>query len=348
MEAPDLRNNTFENSADPYPNEPEKFPEAAFQAFALKLTEKDQEGHRRDDQNRVTRYLGEFADRLAPIAGVKHVVLFAEGAAGGSELVTVGKMHARFQAAGVILDAVELDGMAVPNFTSSGGRLEEGPYHRQLSSDNDKSASLYTLALETGGTVTKHGDINEGLRALHDMQSVTYILAFRPKPSGKEHNAISVRVKGQRFGTTVTYRRGYSTKVNASRSDGLFLADVLMNDIPQRGVTLDVAVKSETEAATVMASVPGPELLAHATTGNEVLVDMFLYVFNDRDFVVGWSYWRLKLDVEKGRDFLAANPYSVQQRFDLVSGRYSAKALMRFVGADVAGFQRTDFEVAAN
>jgi len=348
-QVPDPKNHNFENTENMYPNEPEKFPEATYQAFALKWTEQNEETHRRDGQNHATNFLGELADRLAPISGVKHVVYFSEGANGGADLETVHRMHARFQAAGVILDAVELDGMYVPGFRDGGGRLMETPYHRELSPDNDKSASLYTLALETGGSVTKHGDIHEGLRALRDMQSVTYMLAFRPKPTRKVHNAISVKVRNQRFGTTVTYRRGFTTKPSADRSDGLFLADVLMNDIPQRGVTLDLDVKSEKLNATVVASVPGAELLARGSDGKDVLVDMFLYVFDDRDFVVGWGYWRLKVDVEKGRDFLAANPYTVQQRFDLVRGRYAAKALMRFVGAgDVTGFQRADFEVAAN
>lgn len=301
-----------------------------------------------DEQGRAAIHLGALADRLAPISGVKHVVLFAAGSGISANTTFAVQMHERFKAAGVILDAVELDGLRVPDFREPESRVDTNMYAAPtLTPVSDLTDPLYTLALGTGGSVARHGDIAEGLRYLRDIQGVTYVLGFHPPATGKKENDIKVRVRDQPLGTTVTYRRGYSTEVRGDRGDGLFLADVLMNDIQQRGLTIDLNVARDAGGAKVVANVPGHELLAHGTQGQNLLVDVFLYVFDANDQVAAWGFWRLSLDLEKGRDFLAANPYTVQKWFTLPSGRYSAKALLRFAGSDVTGFQRADFQIAA-
>ena len=341
-ELPDQAN-PFANAANPFP----RSAGAALAGAALAFEARVNERKRRDDQNLVANDLADLADRLSVINGVKHVVLLAEGEPGGADLMAASRMHAHFHAAGVILDAVELDGMYVPELSSSSGRGSQvaAGMAALLSRHDDKVASLYTLALPTGGEVTKHGDPAAGLRHLRKMQSVTYVLGFNPPAKQKKNNGISVRVRGQRFGTTVNYRRGYSAESNGDHGDGLFLADVMMNDIAQRGLTLDLGVQRDVGHATIVASVPGRELVAYAGETNQVLVDAFLYVFDENDLVAGWSYWQLRIDLDKGREFLEANPYAIRQEYDLPSGHYSAKALFRFVGSDVTGFQRTDFEI---
>ncbi len=316
-------------------------------AAALRYQRKVNHQFRVDEQGRLATHLGELADRLAPISGVKHVVLLTEGSGISATPHFAVKMHERFQAAGVILDAVELNGLRVSSFRPAEETATDIYSAPTAAPGTDLVDPLYTLALGTGGTVSTHGDIAEGLRLLRDLQSVTYVLSFRPPETKKSENSISVRVRGQSFGTTVTYRKGYSTTPRGDRGDGLFLADVLMNDIPQRGITVNLNVASGTAGAKVVASVPGAELLAQEITGQPLLVDVFLYVFDERDQVAAWSYWRLSLDLEKGRDFLAANPYELQKLYPLHVGRYSAKALLRFAGSDITGFQRSDFQIAA-
>lgn len=320
-------------------------PEAAFQTMSMELERKVNEEHRRDDQNLVTVRLGDMAERLAAISGLKRVILIADGAAGGADRGSVTIMHRRFRAAGVILDAVELDANTVP--TSFGPQIKVNtPRSRFMLPENDKTASLYALALETGGTVTKHADIADGLRSLRDMHRMTYVLGFTPPADQKDDNTISVRVPGQPFGTTVNHRPGYSTRPPGDRGDALFLADVLMNDIPQRGLTLDLRLDRDAKGATLRASVPGRELLSIGADRNAAMLDVIIYVFDEKGSAVGWGYSRLSLDLAKGRQFLESNPYTLRQRFELGSGKYSAKALLRVVGTDIAGFQRSDFEVA--
>lgn len=294
---------------------------------------------------RAAEYLGLLADSLAAINGMKHVILFAEGGRRMAEPKSAARMHAKFQAASVILDAVELEGMVIPGFGDVESREMSTTFRKQM----ERSDALYALALGTGGTVTQHSDIVAGLRLLREIQGLTYILAFRPPRTARDHNDISVKVKNQPFGTTVTYRRGYSTSgARPKRNESLFLADVMANDVPQRGLTLDVRVAPVDAGTNVILSVPGRELLAREVDGPQAEVDVFLYVFNDRNVVVEWAYWRLMIDLEKGRTYLEDFPYEIERIFStLGGGRHTAKALIRFVNSDVIAFQRTDFEIAA-
>ena len=321
-------------------------PEASFQTMSMEREREVNERHRRDDQSTLASLLGDMADRLAPISGVKHVILLSDGSSGGADRGSVVLMHRRFRAAGVILDAVELDANTVPGSFGPNVRVNS-PKTRFLLPENDKTASLYDLAIETGGTVAKHADIAAGLRSLREMQSVTYVLGFTPPPSQKSDNTIAVHVRGQPFGTTVNHRLGYSTVSKGDRGDALFLADVLMNDIPQRGLTLGLKVDRAASGATLEASIPGRELLAYGGEKSAELLDVILYVFDEKGAVAGWGYSRLRLDLAKGREFLEANPYTMRERFALGAGKYSAKALLRLAGTDIAGFQRSDFEVSS-
>lgn len=318
---------------------------AAANDFQSRLTEQI----RSDAEMRAAKHLGSLAEKLAPINGVKHVILFAEGNRRSADPRTAALMHQKFHASGVILDAVELDSMRIHGQIDAERRTDGSLWANPTSSmPLDRSEPLYTLSLGTGGTVAKHSDISDGLRLLREIQGVTYVLGFRPPKTDKKHNDIKVKVKKQPFGTTVTYRMGYTTGKQINRNEGLFLADVMLNDIPQRGLTLDVQVQPIQRGAKVLVRVPGPELLAREVDGPVTDVDVFLYVFDQRDVVAAWSYWRLNIDLEKGREFLAANPYEIQRLFALTPGQYTVKALLRFRNTDVTGFQRADFVLAAS
>lgn len=322
------------------------FPTAA-SMFAAAAEDKEREileQHRLDEQGRVTVQLATLADRLAPISGVKHVVFLSEGSPGGADHRQAREMYKRFHAAGVIFDAVAIDAIDVPNFQPASA-FAIRPKPRQLWPENDKRASLYVLALETGGTVTKHGNIANALRELRAMQSVTYVLGFTPPSDQKSHNSVVVNVRGQPFATSVHYRRGYSPTQRRGRGDAIFLADVLLNDIAQRGLTLDLDVQQSKGEITVVASVPGRELLARGNDQENALLDVFFYVFDDQGVPTAWAYSQLRLDLTKGREFLESSPYTIRKTFSLASGKYTAKALVRVPDTDVAGFQKSDFEI---
>jgi VWFA-related protein len=335
------------------------------------------EADRRTRQRELSlQNLGLLARSLAPLAGVKHVVLLSPGMTiedpqGAFSPTTVGdfaaseapllqadgspspfaktaspfsktvvggnaypmslikQVHAEYRAAGVILNAVNF-GNSAPWRTSNSSTMLVDP-----------SRLLKDLTTDTGGVVTQN------LTSLRDMESVTYVLGFRPPPSKKKENSIGVKVKNAPFGAVIRHRRSYSTEPRPMGADDeIFLADVIVNDIPQSGMTLDLDVQAKPQQATLVAQVPGIELLTHGKNGSTVM-DVFFYVFDERDVVTTWKHVRVGLDHEKGREFLSANQYSLQQAFRLPPGKYSAKTLMRVVGTDITAFQREEFVVPA-
>ncbi|HKR66977.1 MAG TPA: VWA domain-containing protein, partial [Thermoanaerobaculia bacterium] len=122
-------------------------PAAEFAQRAIKKMNAIEEERRDDDQDRMARHLGELADRLASISGVKHVAFLGEGMTKGANEFYATRMHERFQAAGVILDAIDLDGMRVPDYQTFGaGARASADMGRYLHPLHDKSSSLYMLA----------------------------------------------------------------------------------------------------------------------------------------------------------------------------------------------------------
>jgi hypothetical protein len=156
-----------------------------------------------------------------------------------------------------------------------------------------------------------------------------------------------VRVKNLPIGTIVRYRPGYGAEPahGAGSGDALVIADTLMNDIAQEGITVDLEVTRKSASTELAAVMPGPELLALSGAG-PVLLDVFFYLFDDRHLVADWHYARIALDREKGREYLSANPFTVRKEFaGLRPGCYAAKVLVRVVGTDVTGFRRAEAEI---
>jgi hypothetical protein len=283
-----------------------------------------------NDDRALVSSLAALADRLAPLSGIKHVILLSGGSARRERFDLydqASEMHARFRAAGVMLSAIDI---AID---------KAAPSPRARSIDIGSNPLLGILTLQTGGSVAT------SFTSLRSMHRVTYVLGFRPQGPQKKQNEIKVRVKNVPWGTSVRYRKEYVALSPGKKNDDLMLADVLLNDIPQNGVTLDLMVGVDQKLASVDAVVPGRELLAHAS-GKPLVLDVFFYVFNTKNLPVDWTYSRVTIDVEKGREFLAANPYKISKTFSLRPGRYAAKAVVRVVGSDITGFRRADFNVA--
>ncbi len=274
-----------------------------------------------------------LADRLGSLEGVKHVVLLSERR-GAQELAvryadTAALVHQRYRAAGVILDGVDIRLPWAP-LGDTDRRLAPG-----AAPEPSVSGFLSDLALDTGGTVTA------SLRDLEQRNSITYVLGFRPPQNlGGGTHSIRVRVKNAPFLTEVRHRRSFALVSERRGDEALFLADTILNDIPQRGVTVDLDV----QGTSVSTRIPGAELLAHPAHP-PLLLDIFSYVFGEKGDAVAWSHMRLRVDLAKGREFLEAHPYTVRQNFSLRPGRYAAKALVRILGTDMLGFQRADFVV---
>ncbi|HEX6096168.1 MAG TPA: VWA domain-containing protein [Thermoanaerobaculia bacterium] len=298
----------------------------------------DMDSVRNDYDNRsLIENLSDLAGRLAPLEGLKEVVLFSEGNGdpaaaytwAGTQHATI-RMHQHYRAAGVILNAVDIGTPRAPG----GDALVSGLWAAADGMPDFLTSSfLWSLALDTGGIATF------SLPELEKRRRAGYLIGFRAPP-GRRSSSIRVHVKNVPLLTDVRYRKAY-TLGHETKDEGLFLADALLNDIPQNGVTLDLAVNG----TWVAASIPGVELLSYASGQHRLHLDVYFYVFDREQRPVAWNRMQIAVDLEKGREFLSAHPYAMRQEFVLEPGRYVAKALVRIKGTDRVGFERTEFEV---
>ncbi len=232
----------------------------------------------------------------------------------------IQEMYGHFTAASVFLDAIDIEGLR-PGLRS-----------------NDADG-LFALTHDTGGTlVQRTSDMNVAIQELTDKQRVVYVLGFRPT-SGRKTNGIRVKVRNAPSGARVTYRPSYSNEISLPASnDALHLADVLMNDLPQTGLTLRAAVTPTGKHAVVDIDIATGELLA-LSDSQDVEAEALTYVYSGNSVV---AFKDRRIMIEAGR-VDPAKPVRLSESFDLPDGHYAAKVLVRF--GDQIGFVRSDFVV---
>ncbi len=319
--------------------------------------------------------LGDLAKRLAPLEGYKHVVFLSRGfdsgllwtgtsnvtrplpiggplAGGGPQQANA--IHAQqasqwqgssrsgfayasweskrrlqkdFATAGVFLDAIDIEGVRPIGMEA-----------------ND---SLHFLVADTGGQVVEHrNDLKAAIQRLTDSQQVVYVLGFHAADTGRKQNDISVHVDGAPRGSYVSYRESYTTIADKpSTLDGIRLADIVTNDIPQNGITMTATVTTAPKTAAVSVTLPGQELLAIAGNEGNVKGEALLYIFQGQTSV---SFARKGIDVDVTRartSALDGKNVEIAQSFDLPPGTYALKVLVRLEGHDTLAFARKDFTV---
>jgi VWFA-related protein len=232
--------------------------------------------------------MGDLADRLAQLEGEKHVILLSEGYDGRSpnpsDVRTMSALrdvtsapwegftslastdaelnwrildaHRRFQRANVLLHALDLEGVA----------------NTLMANDE-----LNWLVTGTGGKfIANRNDFGRALTDLSSSLSRGYRLGFRPSSDTRDgYNKIEVKLRAPQRGFRVTHRRGfYGTPESANVKDGLYLADVLLNDVPQSGsaATLSLA------GTTLTARIPMREVAAQMPMGARA--ELLLYAFD--------------------------------------------------------------------
>jgi VWFA-related protein len=291
--------------------------------------------------------LGNLAERMAPLEGIKHVVVLSSGFGQLTSIAsprvssdlrraepqlaayrnpvqfdsytpfTQRRMQRKFAAAGVFLDAIDLAGVR--------------PY------DEPDDDSLHFLVADTGGQVVEHrNDLLAAMNRLTNSQQVVYLLGFRARETGRKDNSISVHVAGTSRGSNVAYRESYSSIPDKpSSNDGLRLADIVVNDIPQNGITMTTSVGTAPKRATVNVALPGRELAALAGDDAKLKGQALMYVFAGQKAV---AFAHQEIAVHD-----AAN-IELAQSFDLPPGTYAMKVLVR-LDNDTLAFARKDFTI---
>lgn len=278
--------------------------------------------------------LGDTAARLGALEGQKHVIFFTEGfqstrvtdiktRSGPPKfdarlLAFLKEMHDTFVSAGVMLDTVDIKGV------------------RHTFSDLENDA-LYMLSRGTGGrVVVNRNDLVEAVDAVTTAQSVVYVLGFHPRD--RKRGRISVKVKGLPRGSEVSYREGFGLTQAKSGIDPLQLADILVNDVPQTGVTLNAGVTISDNGAEIAVSFSRAEVVPQLT--NDAAVDLFIYLFDENGATAGFKSKRIGFDAAAR---IASGYVTLREPFDLPKGTYSVKALLRISGTNSLGFVRRDF-----
>jgi VWFA-related protein len=279
----------------------------------------------------------DLADRLAILQGQKHVILLSEGfdpaprtsaadvkkisfavndqtgfpqtpsidVSAGHLYNVVDKMHQAFQGSDVLLHTLDLRGVS----TLFGGD------------------SLHLYATGTGGKfVHNRNDFGNALVALSNSYDQGYVLGFKPSGAKRGYNKIVVKLKDGARGTNVRYRKGfYGTARTPDLNDGLYLADVVLNDVPQTGTAAGLALSD----GKLTVKVPLRPLSAQL--GKEGKAELLVYVFDADGEAI--HFHRRVIDVPAD----ATGETAIE--IEVPSQATTAKALLRV--DDSVGFSRT-------
>ena len=233
--------------------------------------------------------LADLAERLTPLEGEKHVVILSEGYDGRAPnpfdvrlmslpprwredglpplstavtgsgwdhtlAATILRMHRAFHRANVLLHAVDLEGVSNTRMT------------------ND---ALNWVVSGTGGHfIFGRNDLGRALTDLSGRLARGYRLGFRPTAVRRGYNSIEVKVREPR-GVRVNHRHGFfGTPPSVDVNDGIYLADILLNDVPQSGT----AARLDLSGRTLTARIPMHELAAQLPDGGTA--DLLLYAFD--------------------------------------------------------------------
>jgi VWFA-related protein len=249
--------------------------------------------------------------RLAALEGYKHVIVLSEGfdpdlaytntyQTDPAMLKAMNAMFASFRRANAVVDTIDLS-----------------PARKDVMTND----VLRMMARETGGQFVAHAnDIRGAMEKISTASAHGYRLGFTMPRNAKSDNKIDVKLKNAPAGTTLSFRRGFSaTKAVVAPDDGLKLADIILNDIPQSGVAPKIEFRTR---PFIDIDVP-PEAVANGPA------TALLYVFDLKGKVVEF----------KQRQIPTAG--TVRGKLELPSGSYIVKVLLR--SGDSIGFAKQAF-----
>ncbi len=289
----------------------------------------------------VTNQFGELetvAKRLASLEGQKHVVIFSSGwdwrlmiipGQGFNEYpdmhARLGEMARAFRAAGAFLHGVDISGVR----QGRNGMM-------------DAQEGMLRATRPTGGDVLSNtNDFAQALANLSTSQESVYILGFQRR--GKDGGDISVSVKGLPRGARVAFRPGFGAAPAAAQReiDPLLLADIVLNDVPQSGVSLQSGVTTSAGIAEVAVSFARAEVVPQLLDARPA-IDLLLYIFDEHGATAGFKARLLQFDAASR---VPSGYITIREPFSLPPGKYIAKFLLRVAGTNSLGFTRKEFTI---
>ena len=300
-----------------------------------------------------------LAGRLKDLEGYKHVILFSEGfssnyltgitnnVSGPPEVDSAMWRAARalydaFNAAGAHLHTVDLrindpmnlnEGGRTPQATPvyAGGKPQSTQRFDPLAND-----TLFQFASQTGGQFIHYtNDLPGALEELSATTSTGYRLGFRPVNPKKGENTIEVKVKNVPSGTTVSFRKGFSTTPDArNTADALLLADIIQNDLPQTGTPPMFSFMTRPFMDII---IPARQLARERGPIEDGL--LMVYIFDGKGNAVEYRERKVSIPAAPPSDM------AIRQKLDMPPGSYVVKALLRIEKS--IGFARIAFTIPA-
>jgi VWFA-related protein len=301
--------------------------------------------------------LSSIAARLKDLEGYKHVILFSEGFSsdflsgitnnvGGPPQVDSAMWQAAralydaFNAAGAHLHTVDLRIADPMNLNEAGRTPQAAPVYvggKPVSTqrfDPLANDTLFQFAAQTGGQFIHYtNDLPGALENLSTAVSTGYRLGFHPNNPKKGENSIEVKVRNVPSGTTVSFRKGFSTTPDPrNTSDALLLADIIQNDIPQTGTPPMFSFMTRPFLDII---IPARQLARERGAIEDAR--LMLYIFDGQGNAVAYSEKKISIPKAPPSDM------AIRQKLDMLPGNYVAKALLRIDKS--IGFARIAFTI---
>lgn len=199
---------------------------------------------------------------------------------------------------------------------------------------------LEQLAVDTGGIYFRDSnDLYEGLRQIHNTQSIHYALSYAapdPQPSGKYHR---IKVEVDRPGLTLRHRKGYfapreKLSLENSKNKDLQLALEAPVDFNQIPVQLDYESSRLDEdryrlSVLTHVKIGGVQFL-HQEGKHQNLLHLVTMVYDENDEHVEGSDQKVELNLSES-SYLTMLDHGFTSKTDveLPAGQYRIKAIVR-------------------
>jgi VWFA-related protein len=235
-----------------------------------------------------------------------------------------------FRRSDCVIHAVDIAGLAA--------KSDPGSPVTQVRGEN----ALFEIANATGGEVFRNdNDFHAQLERLAARTSLVYVLAFRPRKSGKGDDQFhDLKVKVRAPGARVSARAGYYEKrpfrVLSPLERSLSAADVIANeipvsDIPPRVLAIPFPRQDGAEiraAVPVLVEIPGDRLLA-GTVGARADAEIYVYVSDSENRLHDFFAQAIGIDLTRNREKIQKGLLRYAGQLSLVPGDYRLRVLVR-------------------
>ena len=301
---------------------------------------------------------------LTPVRGRKSVVLVSEGFVYDTQLPEFKRLideSRRVNAAIYFVNARGLEGLPDALSAEYSTALPQEDLGFAFSQEAETQEGSISLAADSGGfTVRNSNDLAAGLRRIADETRAYYLIGYNPTNAARDgaFRKIQVKVRGQR-GLEVRARRGYYAPSDhetapAARpgTDPVFQSALdspyELEDVPLR-MTHFIRDETTLDRARVFlaAEVDVRRLGFVEKDGQSVGALQYLMVAVQRG---GGEFFRFDQTLDlalppEGREQLARTWLPIVREYELASGRYRAKMIVRDKTSGRVGTVIHDFEV---